>query len=207
MTAKRIDMPTDADRETHSDKALSISSANFESRKFRSIDDNTLHVSPTVGSLAFSLIFLLLGLGLAGLWIAGMFTSFDGPGWMPALLVGLLFFVVGLATYHKSNEQVIINRDVGIAFMRSWHPSPPLDMASVSKHLQANEIIAVQTISRIVRHRTNRSKRSSTFTEYQVNLYTSEDDRQNVFVTLKAERAAQFANQLAQMFSVPLRAH
>lgn len=191
---------------TATDTALQVASSNFETRRIESVNNDTLRIKPTIGSLAFSLLFVFLGLVLGGLWAASTFTTFEGPGSFPLLLIGVLFLVAGLGIYRSSNEQVLVNRDVGVAFMRSWHPSISLETTSVYKHVEPQDITAIQTISRVVKHRSNRNKRQSTYTEYQVNLCTSDGTRHNAFITLEADKARTLGDQLAQMFSVPLHA-
>lgn len=191
-------------RPASADTALLVASSNFESRRVQAVDNDTLRIKPTVISLAFCLVFIVLGLGLAGLWAANTFTSFAGPGSIPLLFIGVLFLAAGLGIYHSNNEQLVINRDAGVAFVKSWHPSASLDKTSLFKHIQSQDIMAIQTISRVVKHRSSKSKRRSTYTEYQVNLCTLDAERHNVFITLKSEKAKDLGNKLAQMFGVPL---
>jgi hypothetical protein len=124
MMTENTNMPTPADT------ALLVTSSNFESRRIQPVNNDTLRIKPTVVSLAFSLVFIILGLVLAGLWAANTFTSFDGPGSIPLLFIGVLFVVAGLGIYHSNNEQLVINRDAGVAFVRSWSLSVSLDKTS-----------------------------------------------------------------------------
>ncbi len=197
-------MNENANMPASTDTAMLVASSNFESRKIQPVDNDTLRIKPTIISLAFSLVFIVLGLGLAGLWAARTFTSFDGPGSIPLLLIGVLFVAAGLATYHSSNEQLVINRDAGVAFLRSWHPSVSLEKTSLFRHIQSQDIIAIQTVSRVVKHRSSKNRRRNSYTEYQVNLCTSGAERHNVFITLKQEKAKELGNQLVQLFDVPL---
>jgi len=189
------------------DTALPVTSWNFETRRVQAVGNDTLRIKPGIMALAFCGVFVLLGLGLSGLWAASVFTAFDGPGSVPLLLIGVLFAAAGLWTYHSSNEQLIINRNTGAAFTRSWKLSVPLDATSVFKHIPRQEIIAIQMTSRVVKHRTNRSRRSSSYTEYQINLCALGTERHNVLITLKPKKAEQLGLQLSRMFGVPLISH
>lgn len=73
---------------------------------------------------------------------------------------------------------------------------------AVDKQIQPNEIVAIQSTSRVVE--TLNRKRKKTFVQHQVNVYTSDEKRHNVFVTLKPEHAESFSNKLAELFGVPL---
>ncbi|MFK7859286.1 MAG: hypothetical protein AB8B64_10705 [Granulosicoccus sp.] len=190
-----------------SSTALSVSSSNFETRRVQFVNKETLLIRPSIGSLAFSGLFIMLGVGLAGFWVTSTFTAFEGPGSVPLLLIGVLFVAAGLWTYYGSNEQLVFNRTTGAAFIRSWRPSVPLDTTFVFRHIPSQDIIAIQTISRVVKHRTNRSRRSSSYTEYQVNVCTSDHERHNALVTLKSKKAEALGVRLSQMFSVPLSSH
>ncbi|MFK8080703.1 MAG: hypothetical protein AB8B97_10490 [Granulosicoccus sp.] len=187
--------------------ALPVTSWSFETRKVQCVDIDTLRVKPGAFALAFSALFVVLGLALAAFWFAARFTAFEGPGSIPLLLIGVLFVAAGLWTYHGFNEQVIVNRTTGVAFMRSWSLSMPPDSSRLSQGIAAQEIIAIQMISRVVKHRSNRSRRGSSYTEYQVNLCDADNERHNTLISLKPEKAEAFGSQLAQMFDVPLVRH
>ncbi len=197
------------DNTTHAvsaDTPLLVATSYFESRKIQTLSGDALRIKPTLMSLGYSLVFIVLGLILVGLWVANTVSSFDGPGSVPLALVGVLFLVAGLGIYYGHNEQILIDRDSGVAFFKSWRPSVSAEKTSVSKHLAPHDIIAIQTISRIVKHRSSRNKRRSTYTEFQVNVCTVDESRHNVFVTLKVQKAKNLADQLAQMFNVPVKA-
>lgn len=184
--------------------ALEIKSANFETRKVQHVDIETVRITPTVGSRAFSLLFVILGLAIFALYVASQYTSFEGPASIPLLLVGVLFFATGVGVYYDGNEQVVISRHAGVVFIRSWHPSASLESVSFAKHVQPKDITAVQSVSRVVKRRSNRNSRRANYTQYQVNLCSADSERHNLFITLKSKKADDLAKQLAQMFDVPL---
>lgn len=187
------------------DTAMAVDSSHFESRKIQTIDSNTMLIKPTIAALAFSLLFVLLGVGIAVVWTVSTVTSFEGPDSIPLLLIGGLFIVAGLGTYYTHNEQLLINHVNGAAFIRSWRPVLSSAKTSAYKQLLPHDIVAIQTISSSVKRRSNRSARSNSYIQYQVNLCMADDERHNAFITLKPEIADALANQLAKMFSVPLR--
>lgn len=182
---------------------FSTSSAYFETRKIEKIDDDTWRVNPSLGAYAISLAFALMGLGVFGLWIASTFTAFEGPGSLPLLVIGALFVVAGIAYYHSSNEQIIIHRQRGISFIQAWHPSAPLDTQNVAVHIPVADITAIQYLSREVKRRTNRNRRSSHYTEFLVNACTSDGQSHTVLTTLKESNSKHLAEVLAELFSVP----
>lgn len=182
---------------------LIVGFSNFESQKFVLIDDNSLRVKPTIGSLAFCALFVFLGFVMIAFWGAGKSGALDDTDSGGLLLFGFIFAAVGLWMYRSGNQQIVANKDVGIAFIESWSPTISLDKEAVIKHFQPNEIMAFQSTSRIVKKETR--KRTATYTQYQVNVYTSDETRHNIFVTLKAESAALLGEKLAAIFKVPLR--
>jgi len=186
--------------------ALDVKSANFETRRVQRINENTLHIKPSTTSLAFSLLFVVLGLMIVGLYLLSTFTTFDGPASIPLVFLGVLFLATGLGSYYDSNGQLVLSRANGVAFMRSWHPSASVETTPLKKHVRSQDIIAIQTLSRLVKSRTNRSRRLASYTEYQVNLCASDNQRYNVFVTRKPKKAEALGDELAQLFDVPLRA-
>ncbi len=193
--------------EQHNDDELFVGSSNFESLKFVSVDNDTIRIKPTIGSLAFGFLFALIGLGLVAYWGAATFGSLDDTDVTLLLIFGLIFVAVGLLIYRGSNKQVVINKEVGVAFTKSWSPAGSLDSSAVSKHIQPNEIVAIQGASRLVEthKRKGNRHRSNNYVQHQVNLCTSDKKRHNVFVTLKPENAEILVNKLATLFSVPLK--
>jgi len=196
--------------------ALALPSANFESRKFRQINEHTLRIQPSIGSLAFSLLFVLIGVGLIVFWMSSTFSSFDSNGSVFVLLGGILFAGIGMAFYRISNQQVVVHRETGVAFIRSWWPSAPLNTQSMFRHIEPQELASVQLVSRVVtRTSRNRSRsghqrgRQSTrsYTEFQVNLCTSDNERHNAFITLKSDKAKAVGKLIAQILDVPLVDH
>lgn len=127
--------------------------------------------------------------------------------------MGIAFAAIGLGFYRSSNKQLIVNRETGVAFVQSWSPSVPLNTKSMFRHILPQKIGAIQLISRVMtRTSTNRSrgghrrgrKTSKSYTEYQVNLYTSDDERHNAFITLKFEKAEKVGLLMAQILEVQL---
>lgn len=184
--------------------ALTLSSANFETRKVQHVSDDTLRIKPTIGSLVFSLLFVVVGLCLTGFWFASTFASFNGPGSIPLLLIGLVFSAAGLGLYYSGNEQLVINRETGVAYLQSWRPSVPLETTALTKHIEAKDITTIQRVSRVVKRRSNKSRRLNSYTEHQINLCTSDGERHNVIQTLKPKKADELGTQLARIFGVPL---
>lgn len=166
------------------------------------MDDVTLRVRPSILSQAFSLLFTIAGFGLLGLWGVSAFTAFEGANSFLLLLIGGVFIAVGVFTYRQGNIQLIINRDTGAAFVRSWWPSVPLDTRTLFLHIRPQDIVAIQTVSRTVESSPSRKGKVSRYTQIQVNLCTLNNQRHNAFVTLKAERADDLAIHLARIFNV-----
>ena len=180
-----------------------LETAKFETRKVEFTSNDSITIKPTWLSLAYSLIFITLGAVLASLWIAKKFTEFGGPGSVPVLLLGILFAVAGLGIYYSNNEHVLINKKDGFFYAKSWWPSVTVLNSSQAKRVQATDVVSVQSIARDVKHRTNRNRRRSTYTEYQVNVYVGDRLRHNVFVTLREQKANALAEKLVEFFGVP----
>ena len=193
---------------THFPQApLVLPSANFETQTFQPVDDTTLRIRPSIASQAFSLLFAIVGMALFGLWIVSTFTDFEGSDSFLLLLIGAVFIAAGVVTYREGNTQLIINRDTGVAFVRSWWPSIPLDTRRLYRHIKTQDIIAVQTASRIVESTRSRTGKVSRYTQIQVNLCTADGERHNVFVTLKPELAEDLAAHFARIFNVKRLEH
>ena len=185
-------------------KALPVAGHNFESRKVHFINESMYCVKPSIFALAFCLLFALPGVLMVTLWIATALGVITGPGSFPMLLLGLLFTAAGIGLYYSINEQVILEKKSGIAFIQSWLPSGLSDSKNVFKRVVPEEMSAVQAVSRLVKHRSNRSIRRSSYTEYQVNVCLVTGERRNLFITLKPERAEKFAECAALLYQVPL---
>lgn len=199
-----------------SDVALSLPSSNFESHKFKQINEQTLRIQPSIGSLLFSLVIFLIGAVLISVWAASAFSSLKGSNSIFLLLAGIAFAALGLGSYRSSNEQLIVNRETGAIFIRSWWPSVPLNTKSMFRHILPQDVNAIQLVSKVVtKTTTNRSrsghqsgrKTTKSYTEFQVNLCTSDDERHNAIVTLKFEKAEKVGVLLAQILKAQLVNH
>ncbi|MFK7855460.1 MAG: hypothetical protein AB8B79_15160 [Granulosicoccus sp.] len=187
---------------------LSVTASNFETLKFTQVDEHTIQIKPTIACLLFNLVFLSIGLGLVGVWAVSTFSAFDGSNSLFLLFIGALFAALGLFLYRTSNKQVIINRETGIAYVRSWLPSVPLNTQTMYKHILPSQVEAVQLVSREVQQssrssRKNTRRTNSSYTQFQVNCCT-DDERSNVLVTLKEEKARTLGSSMSQIFDVPL---
>lgn len=193
---------------TQSNIPLSVTASNFETLKFTQADEHTIQIKPTVACVMFNLVFLSIGLGLVVLWAVSTFSAFDGSNSLFLLFIGALFAAVGLFLYRTSNVQVIINRETGIAYVRSWLPSVPLNTQTMYKHILPSQVEAIQLVSREVQQSSRSSRKHtprthSSYTQFQVNCCT-DDERSNVLVTLKEEKARTLGSSLSQIFDVPL---
>lgn len=187
-----------------SDAPLKVASTNFESRRIQRLNENMLCVKPTLLSLAYSGVFVFLGCVLVGLWGAQILTTFEGPGSLPLAFIGLLFISAGMGIYYTHNEQVLVARDQGVQFRRSWRLGNISDNGPSYKTIDIRYIEKIQLLSHSVKHRTNRNKRRSTYVEFQVNVCCAEQDRYNLFITKKSDQAEKFANQVSALLDVPL---
>jgi len=183
----------------------------MESRKVHCINETTYCVRPSTFALVFCLLFALPGVLMVTLWIVTTLAIKTGPSSFPMLLLGLLFTAAGVGLYRSINEQVMLEKKSGIAFVRSWLPSElPSELSdskNVFKRAMPEEMCAIQIVSRLVKHRSNRGKRRSCYTEYQVNVCLLTRERHNLFITLKPERAEKFAQRAALLYQVPLWRH
>ena len=180
---------------------LVLPSANFETQKFTPVNDATLRIRPSIGSQAFSLLFVIVGIGLLGVAIAITFSVIEGSNSLLMLLIGAVFIAAGGVMYRQGNTQIIINRDSGAAFVRSWWPTVPLDTQNLYQHIQAQEMVAIQTASRIIESARTRGK-ATRYTQFQVNLCTADGKRHNVFVTTRQECAEDLASHLRRILNI-----
>lgn len=188
----------------HSEAPLEVASMNFESKRYSRLDKNSVCVKPTVLALGYSFLFLVLGSSLIALWLARTFTSFEGPGSLPLALIGLLFLFSGFVIYYNHNEQVLIEKDSGVHFKRSWRFNSLTDRTASHLSFLPDKVEKLQLLSHVVKHRSNRSRRRNSYTQTQVNLVARSGDRHNLFMTLKPERAVEFAEQISQLLEVPI---
>lgn len=189
--------------------ALPLATANFETREIDQIDELTMRIKPSIGSLAFGLLLFILGIGLTVFWGAKYITpSVSHP--MYLLAMGILFTVLGIILYRRSNEQVIINSEIGTAFIQNWLPSVPKNTESMSQHYLPKDTKAIQMVSKVVKYHSGGKTtpiKQKKYTEYQVNICTIEDERVNLFVTLNSAKAIRAGTSIAQILKVELVNH
>lgn len=190
--------------------ALPLASANFETRQFKQLDDHTLHIQPTIVSLAIRFLVVLVGLGLLVFWCITKFSAGSDSNSIYILLMSALFTSAGLYSYYTGNEQVIINHEIGAAFIRTWLPAVPDRVESTSRHIDPTDIVAVQIVSKAIRTSESQKKHrnwSTHYTEYQINLCTADTNRVNAFVTLRSDNAIRVAHLIAEILEVELVDH
>lgn len=185
----------------HSSSPMVLPAANFETQTFRAVDDLTLRIRPSMASQAFSLLFVTVGIGVFGAAIAITFAVMEGSNSVLMLLIGAALIAAGIVTYRQGNTQIIINRDTGAAFVRSWWPSVPLDTRNLHRHIEVRDIIAIQTASRIIESTSTRGK-TTRYSQYQVNLCLADGDRYNAFVTTRQALADELSSHLQRIFDV-----
>ncbi len=187
------------------DAPLEVASTSFESKRFVQLNEDSVCVKPTVFALGYSFLFLILGFALIALWLLRTLTSFDGPGSLPLALIGILFLFTGFVIFYNHDEHVLVEKGIGVHFKRSWRVNSLFDRSAYRMSFSPEDVEKVQLLSHVVKHRSNRSKRRNSYTEYQVNLITKGGDRRNLFITLKPARADEFAEQVSLLLEVPLK--
>ncbi len=158
-------------------KPLKSGGANFQTNTLYEIDGNRLEFKASLGMKWFSVLFIVIGLGIA------MFALSNRPArmedmwnkdFLTPLIVGLLFAFAGWAVGRASSVPVVFDKNHGYFFKGRKKPEHQMDPSRLKNYAELNRIHAIQLLAEKCKGD------KSTYYSYEVNLVLDDASRLNV---------------------------
>jgi hypothetical protein len=174
--------------------------SNFGTHKLIQADHSRVEFKATMGAKIFSLIFLLVGVGIPvfiGMETYRSYGSFFRSDFFFIGLIATIFFAAGSWMYYSFSKPVIFDKTKGM-FWKGWKaPKRYLEMGDNESSSRIGNIYALQIIPELVR------SDNKNYVSYELNLVLRDGSRMNVvdhgdLVSLRedARRVAEFLGVL-----------
>jgi len=175
--------------------------SNFRTHNLVSDNYNRTAFKASLGAKAFSLVFIIAGLGLPSSQIYSSFSSgvalFESD-FLPLLLFGSIFSIAGALLFYSYAKPVVFDKTNGF-FWKGWKAPDITSIENPDKHsARLNSIHAIQVISEYVRG----DKKS--YYSYELNLVLKDGSRLNVIDHGDIYKIREDANILSQFLGKPV---
>lgn len=172
--------------------------ASFTTHQLVRVGSSRIEFKPTRGALIFYLIFILIGGGSLGFFVAMLFSGKSmGGAWIVGL-VGLVFFLVGIAIFRHGTTPVVIDRKLGFFWKGRIDPDKAINSSAIKHLAQLGEIHAIQLL---FEHCTSKD---SSYYSYEINFVLHDGRRMNVTDHGNLEKIREQASELSQFLGVPV---
>lgn len=175
--------------------------SSFQTHKLVQVDYSRLEFKSTIGAKIFSLLFLLVGVGVP-LFIG--IQSYEGTGsffrseMIYLTLFGLIFLAAGGWMLYTFTKPVIFDRTLGM-YWKGWKaPKSYLAQNSVDEGSRIGNIHAIQILSEYIRG----DKKS--YYSYELNLILKDGSRMNVIDHGNPVKLREDAKILSEFLGVPI---
>lgn len=175
--------------------------ANFRTHKLVQAGENRMEFRATVGSILFSMVFLLAGLGISTGFLVSQLSAgtfaFEAKMILPVLF-GLLFAAAGGLLLYFATIPIIYDKRSGF-FWKGWKmPDRSYVKNSSKKVARLDDIYALQIISEYC------SSSKSSYYSYELNIVLKNTDRINVVDHGNLKRLTKDAGALGEFLGVPV---
>jgi hypothetical protein len=165
------------------------------------------YFKPTKGNLAFSGVFMVVGILATVIMIMVNSDSGGAPGILSFLinLVPLVFFVVGFFLFRSSTKPIVFNKTTGYFWKGRLKENENPSQKPLKVYCKLIEIVSLQIISERVKSSSSSSSGgSSSFRSYEINLILQDASRLNVIDHGNKKKLLEDAEQLASYLGVPI---
>jgi hypothetical protein len=175
--------------------------ANFCTRRFKMIEQYRVVFRPTIGAVAFFLIFAIIGMAVSvgfTLLRAVRDNASIGPEMIIPGVVGLVFAAIGIGGIIKSISPIVFDRTNGYFWKGRKNPTEEFDLTTRKACVQLGRIHALQIISEYCRGNKN------SYYSYELNLVLDDAERINVVDHGNLNKLRDDAQALAEFLGVPV---
>jgi len=171
---------------------------NFRTHRLVEISPLRLKLKPTFGSMMFSWIFILVGLGVMIVFFVEMSNraTRDASLWvLPP--IGLVFFAIGAWLYHSySRPRVFDMQDLW--YWRGRRPNSRDSVEHCKNSAPLDQVHAIQIVSELCRGK------NSSYYSYEINLVLHDTTRVNVVDHGNLKHIRKDAQKIADLIGVPV---
>lgn len=175
--------------------------ANFKTRKLVHVGPDQLMFKASAGNIAFSLVFLLLGLGIfLGFLIYRLQTHSFQPNadTLVPLLLGLVFALAGGGMLYFASIPAVFDKTRGTYRKSRKDPSKTYGRKSLEGITSLDRIHAIQLVSEYIR------SKDSNYYSYELNLVLKDGSRLNVVDHGDEKQLRTDAQTLSVFLDVPV---
>lgn len=175
--------------------------SNFRTHKLFEEGGNRVGFKPTIGARIFSLIFILLGVGIPiGV---GYGSIQEGVGLMQfemlfVMLFGLIFFGVGSYIFYSYSKPIVFDKISGLYWKGFKQPERSVSRKSLKNGVRINDIYALQIIEEYI------SGDKKNYYSYELNLVLGNGDRVNVIDHGNRQKLRSDADVLSKFLGKPV---
>ncbi|MCK5033199.1 MAG: hypothetical protein KAS18_06175 [Calditrichia bacterium] len=172
--------------------------ASFGTHKLVGVSQRRLEFKPTVFAVIFYLIFTVLGFGLLSSGLYNEFqTSFELDN-ITLLIVGTVFFVVGIILGYSGTKPIVFDREFGFYWKGRKKPNRDIEYSHPELFTPLNDIHALQILSEYIKGN------KSSYYSYELNLVFRDGSRANVIDHGNLEKIREDAKQVSQFINRPV---
>lgn len=151
--------------------------SNFGTHKLIRANHSRIEFKATLGAKIFSLIFLLVGVGIPlfiGMETYSTYGSLFRSDFLFIGLIAMIFFAAGSWMYYSFSKPVIFDKTKGM-FWKGWKaPKRYLSEGDSESSSRIGDIYALQIIPELIR------SDNKSYVSYELNLVLSDGSRMNV---------------------------
>ena len=167
--------------------------ANFQTHKLVEPEHYRLEFRASKANLIFGAIFMIMGIGIPSVIVAGMINEqglAGGISFLP-LLFSLPFAIVGAVIIRSANKPIVFDKRSGYFWKGKIDPMDKSDKSGIKVYCELGRIHAFQ----IIRERVTSDK--SSFYSYELNIVCDDGTRLNVVDHGRIEKLREDAARLA----------
>lgn len=175
--------------------------SNFRTHKLVSSDHHRMEFKPTLGTKLFSLIFVIVGIGVIVIYhIVGMENSDMDPFWEMVFIhvFGLLFFGAGAGMYYYMATPRVFDKYASMYWKGHKKPDYIYNIESSKNAVRFSDIHAIQLLAEYIR-----SDKSS-YHSYELNLVLKNGERLNVVDHGSRSKLLEDARLLSEFLNKPI---
>ncbi|VAW25706.1 hypothetical protein MNBD_BACTEROID06-1726, partial [hydrothermal vent metagenome] len=154
-----------------------------------------MEYKPSIGSIVFGFIFLLVGLGVSGFFFSNDVSLF-------LLLFGFAFAAVGFFIIKSALNPIVFDKTVGFFWKGRKTPSMVADISELKVATKLDDIYGIQVIKEYIRS-SNKGKDTSYYS-YEINLILNSGERLNVVDYGNANAILKDASRISKFLNTPV---
>jgi len=175
---------------------LKSGGANFKTHKLKEINSQRLEYKPTIGSILFGAVFLILGVGLSSIYFLEEGVSF----WL--VMLGLAFAIAGFFILKYVFIPVVFDKTEGYFWKGKKTPSMVAYISELKVATKLDEIYGIQVIKEYIK--SSSKGKDTSYYSYEINLILNSGERLNVVDYGNANAILKDASRISKFLNKPV---